>query len=53
MVDVFEEVEEEMRVQRWRSLARRYGLWLLLGLLVVLLVAGGVYGLRAHQLNAA
>lgn len=42
-----------MRVQRWRSLARRYGPWLLLGLLVGLLVAGGVWGWRAQQRSAA
>ncbi len=53
MVDVFEEVEEEMRVQRWRELARRYLPWLAAGLLAGLLVAAAIWGWREYQRRGA
>lgn len=53
VVDVFEEVEGEMRVDRWRTLARRYLPWAALGLLLGLLVAGGVWGWREWRTTGA
>lgn len=53
MVDVFEEVEEELRADRWKTLARRFLPWMLLGLVLGLLVAGGVYGWREYQRQGA
>jgi len=44
VVDVFEEVEEGLRAERWRTLARKYGPWLAGGAAAALLVTGGVWG---------
>ena len=40
MVDVFEEVEEELRADRLKTLAKRFLPWALLGVVLGLLVAG-------------
>ena len=53
MADVFEEVEEELRADRWKTLAKRFAPWILLGLLIGGLVAGGVYLWREHQRKGA
>lgn len=53
MVDVFEEVEEEMRWTRLRAFARRYLPWAIAGLLVGVIVAGGIYGWRTYQRSGA
>jgi hypothetical protein len=49
VVDVFEEVEEELRADRWKSIAKRFLPWVLLGLVIGLIAAAGVYGWRAYQ----
>ena len=53
MVDVFEEVEEELRADRLKTLAQRFLPWALLGIVIGLLVAGGVYGWREYQRRGA
>lgn len=56
MTDVFEEVEEELRSERWRRLARRWGPVLAAVLGVCLLVALGYWGWdswRTRQAEAA
>lgn len=53
MVDVFDEVEEQLRSERYRSLFSR-GWPFAVGLLVLgLLVAGGVWGWRTYQTQQA
>lgn len=49
MVDVFEEVEEGLRAERWKTLARKYLPWAAAGLGAGLLVAGGVWGFDAYR----
>jgi len=53
VVDVFEEVEEGLRAERWRTLARKYGPWLAGGLAAGLLVAGGVWGWNEWRESSA
>jgi hypothetical protein len=53
VVDVFEEVEEELRADRLKTLAKRILPWALLGLVLGLLVAGAIYGWRAYQRSGA
>lgn len=49
MVDVFEEVEDELRTERYQQLARRLMPWVIAGALIGILVVGGVYGYRKYQ----
>jgi hypothetical protein len=53
VVDVFEQVEEELRADRWKSLARRFLPWVLLGLVIGLIAAAAVYGWREYQRQGA
>lgn len=53
MVDVFEEVEEEIRADRLKSLGKRIVPWALLGVTIGLLLAGALYGWRAYQRSGA
>lgn len=53
MVDVFEEVEDEMRAHKWRSLARRYLPWIGAAAGAVVLAVGGVYGWGEWQEHKA
>lgn len=56
MVDVFEEVEEQIRVDRYKALAQRVLPWVAGALVLALLVALGVWGYqswRDRQANAA
>lgn len=47
MVDVFEEVEEELRADRWRALAKKYGPYAAAGLGAIVLIVAGVWGFEA------
>lgn len=49
MVDVFEEVEEQLRSDRYRTFALKYLPWLGGGLLAALLVALGVWGYQQYR----
>jgi hypothetical protein len=49
VVDVFEEVEEQLRAERYRTLAARYLPWVGGGLLAALLVVLGVWGYQQYQ----
>jgi hypothetical protein len=49
VVDVFEEVEEQLRADRYRVLAARYLPWVGGGLLLALLVALGAWGFQQYQ----
>lgn len=53
MVDVFEEVEEQIRSDRYKALALKALPWLLGLLLIGLVVAGGLWGWQAYRQNAA
>lgn len=53
MVDIFEEVEEQERAERWRALIRKYAPWALGALAAVVLVGLGFWGWSAYQANAA
>ncbi|MET0294416.1 MAG: hypothetical protein ABW042_05310 [Phenylobacterium sp.] len=52
MVDLFEEVEEQLRSDRYKVLALKALPWLLAALAAGLLLAGGVWGLRAYGQRA-
>jgi hypothetical protein len=49
VVDVFEEVEEQLRSDRYRTLALRYLPWVGGGLLAALAVAVGMWGYQQYQ----
>jgi hypothetical protein len=49
VVDVFEEVEEQLRSDRYRTLALRYLPWVGGGLLAALAVSLGVWGFQQYQ----
>lgn len=49
MVDVFEEVEEQLRSDRYRTLAVRYLPWAGGGLLAALVIALGVWGYQQYR----
>ncbi len=53
MVDVFEEVEGEMRADQWKAIARRFAPWAIGGLLVGLLIAAAVWGWQEYQRRGA
>ena len=53
MVDVFEEVEGELRADRYKSLAQRFAPWAIGGLIVGLLIAAAVWGWREYQRRGA
>lgn len=53
MVDLFEEVDEQMRSDHYKVLARRYLPWVGGVLLLALLVALGVWGYQRYQLSSA
>ena len=53
MVDVFEEVDEQIRSDHYKGLARRYLPWIGGVLGVALLVALGVWGYGRYQLSSA
>ncbi|NEX91284.1 tetratricopeptide repeat protein [Caulobacter sp. 17J65-9] len=53
MVDVFEEVEDEMRAHKWRTLARRYLPWVGGAAAALVIGVGGTYGWSAWQESRA
>jgi hypothetical protein len=53
VVDVFEEVEGELRSDKWRRLAFRWGPWIGGALLLALVVALGFWAFDAWRTNAA
>lgn len=53
MVDIFEEVEEELRSDRWKRLARTWLPWVGGALLLALIVALVVWGLDARKTHTA
>lgn len=54
MVDdqIFREVDEELRRERWATIWNRYGVLILAGALAVLLVIGGIIGWQKWQVSA-
>jgi hypothetical protein len=46
VTDVFEEVEENLRLEQYSNFIRKYGLWLAIGLVLLL---GGVFGWTQYQ----
>ncbi len=53
MVDIFEEVEEELRSDRWKRLARTWLPWVAGALVLALVVALVVWGLDARKTHNA
>lgn len=53
MADVFEEVEGQLRAERYRSLGRRLLPWLIGAALLALVVSLGVYGWNRYRESAA
>lgn len=56
MVDIFEEVDEELRRDKYQDLLRRYGPWVLGAALAIVVVAAGYQGWtawRASQMEAS
>jgi len=53
VVDVFDEVEEEIRFDRYRTLLRRFGPWVAGALVLALLVALGVWGYQTWRQHEA
>jgi hypothetical protein len=53
VVDFFNEVEEELRADRVRTLTRKYLPWAIAALLAVLLLVGGVLGMDAWRKQTA
>lgn len=53
MVDVFEEVEEGLRSEQWRTWARRWLPWIGGALVLALVIALGVWGLDAWRTRTA
>lgn len=53
MVDVFEEVEGELRAERYRSLARRLAPWIIGGVIAGVLVVAAVFGWEKYRENVA
>ena len=49
MVDVFEEVEEQLRSERYRTLALKYLPWVGGGLLLALVIALGIWGYGQYR----
>lgn len=47
MVDIFEEVDEELRRDKYQGLLRKYGPWVLGGAIVIVAVAAGYQGWQA------
>ncbi|HEY9218942.1 MAG TPA: tetratricopeptide repeat protein, partial [Phenylobacterium sp.] len=53
MVDLFEEVEEQLRSDRYKSLALKAAPWVLGALAAALLLALGIWGLQQYREKAA
>ena len=53
MVDVFEEVEGELRTERYKELGKRLLPWIIAGLVVGIIVVGGFFAYVKHQENQA
>lgn len=49
MTDIFDEVEEEVRKERWEQLWKKYGNYALAGGVIVVLTVGGYRGWQAYQ----
>ena len=49
MVDLFDEVEEQLRSERYKSLAVKYGPIVIALVVAAVLIAGGVLGWKAYQ----
>lgn len=49
MVDIFEEVDEELRKDKYQDLASQYGPWVLGGALAIIVSAAGFQGWQAWQ----
>lgn len=53
MVDVFEQVEEEMRAERWQALVRRWWPWAAGVLGLILAIVLGIWGVDAWRTHTA
>ena len=53
MVDIFEEVDEELRKDKYQELLRKYGPWALGGAIGIIAVAAGYQWLQASSLASA
>lgn len=53
MVDVFEEVEEQLRSDRYRALVQKVLPWVVAGLVIALAVAVGLWGWDQYRTNAS
>ncbi len=53
MADVFDEVEEQLRSDRYKTIALKSLPWVAAIALIAILVTGGVWGWRAYSLNAS
>lgn len=53
MVDVFDEVEEELRQERYQAWLRKYGPWVLGGVLLIVVGVAGYQGWNAWRDNVA
>ncbi len=51
MVDIFEEVDEELRKDKYQELLRKYGPWALGGAVGIIAVAAGYQWWQAHTLS--
>jgi hypothetical protein len=51
--DAFEEVEEDLRRERYSNFFKKYGLWLLGGLVLILAAVGGYEWYQSHSLKNA
>lgn len=51
MVDIFEDVEEQLRTERYKSLAQRLLPWAIGVVLLIVLIVGGYFGYRTYMEN--
>lgn len=51
MVDIFEEVDEELRRDKYQDLLRKYGPWALGGALAIIVAAAGYQGWNAWRIS--
>lgn len=49
MSDIFREIDEELRRENLLKLWSRYGKYVIVGVVLVLLIAGGIAGWRSHE----
>lgn len=48
MVDIFEDVEEQLRAERYKSLGRRVLPWAIAGALLIVLIVAGYWGYKSY-----